>query len=39
MYESESLKPLLRLSWNKQDQNYLATVVMDSPIAFVLDIR
>jgi hypothetical protein len=39
MYESENLKPLLRLAWNKQDQNYLATVVMDSPIAYVLDIR
>lgn len=39
MYESEGFKPLLRLAWNKQDQNYLATAVMDSPIAYILDIR
>lgn len=39
MYESDGLKPLLRLSWNKQDTNYLATVVMDSSATVILDIR
>jgi hypothetical protein len=39
MYESEGLKPLLRLAWNKQDQNYLATIVNDSSTAYILDIR
>jgi hypothetical protein len=39
MYESEGLKPLLRLSWNKQDANYLATVGLDSSTTTILDIR
>jgi len=31
--------PLLRLAWNKQDPNYLATITMDSNKVVVLDIR
>ncbi|KAJ3049302.1 ddb1 and cul4 associated factor 7 [Rhizophlyctis rosea] len=31
--------PLLRLSWNKQDPNYLATFQMDSNTVLILDIR
>jgi len=31
--------PLLRLSWNKQDPRYMATLLMDSPKVIVLDIR
>eukprot|EP00771_Trimastix_marina_P001706 gnl/Trimastix_PCT/2797.p1 GENE.gnl/Trimastix_PCT/2797~~gnl/Trimastix_PCT/2797.p1 ORF type:complete len:334 (+),score=73.69 gnl/Trimastix_PCT/2797:50-1051(+) len=39
IYESKNFVPLLRLNWNKQDSNYLAAVMMDSPVAIVLDIR
>jgi DDB1- and CUL4-associated factor 7 len=42
VYETGSgadTKPLLRLSWNKQDDNYLAAVAMDSNKAIVIDIR
>jgi len=31
--------PLIRLAWNKQDPNYLATITMDSNKVVVLDIR
>eukprot|EP00802_Teleaulax_amphioxeia_P014825 Tamp_14904.p1 GENE.Tamp_14904~~Tamp_14904.p1 ORF type:complete len:340 (-),score=49.05 Tamp_14904:424-1443(-) len=31
--------PLLRLAWNKQDTNYLATFVMDSSALVILDVR
>jgi len=31
--------PLIRLAWNKQDPNYLATVTMDSNKVIILDIR
>ncbi len=30
IYEDPTRTPLLRLAWNKQDQNYLATMAMDS---------
>ena len=30
IYEDPSHTPLLRLAWNKQDPNYLATVAMDA---------
>jgi hypothetical protein len=30
---------MLRLCWNKQDPNYLATTMMDSNKVIVLDIR
>jgi len=39
IYESPDLTPLLRLAWNKQDPNYLATILMDSPKTVILDIR
>ena len=39
MYESADQTPLLRLAWNKQDPNYLATILMDSPTTIILDIR
>jgi len=39
IYETQELTPLLRLSWNKQDPNYLATMVMDSQKCIILDIR
>lgn len=39
IYESPELTSLLRLAWNKQDSNYLATILMDSPKTVVLDIR
>ena len=31
--------PLIRLAWNKQDPNYLATLTMDSNKVTILDIR
>jgi len=31
--------PLIRLAWNKQDPNYLATITMDSNEVVILDIR
>jgi WD repeat-containing protein 68 len=39
IYESQELTPLLRIGWNKQDPNYLATILMDSPRVIILDIR
>lgn len=39
IYESVHLDALLRLEWNKQDPNYLATFMVDSKKTIVLDIR
>jgi WD repeat-containing protein 68 len=39
LFESPDLTPLLRIVWNKQDPNYLATILTDSPKAIILDIR
>ena len=39
LYETPALTPLLRLAWNKQDPNYLATIHTDSHKAIILDIR
>ncbi|KAM9964944.1 hypothetical protein ACTFIW_004739 [Dictyostelium discoideum] len=39
IYETPSFVPLLRLCWNKQDPNYLATIQQDSPKVIILDIR
>ncbi|XP_076471078.1 DDB1- and CUL4-associated factor 7-like [Babylonia areolata] len=39
VYEDPSQSPLLRLSWNKQDPNYLATVAMDASEVIILDVR
>merc|ERR1712167_539592 len=37
IYESADLTPLLRVAWNKQDPNYLATMLADSPLTVILD--
>lgn len=39
IYEDPGHVPLLRLAWNKQDPNYLATVAMDSCEVIILDVR
>ena len=39
IYETDKLEPLLRLEWNKQDPNYLATFQVDSMRTIILDIR
>lgn len=39
IYESPDYVPLLRLCWNKQDHNYLATFLMDHSQVVILDIR
>eukprot|EP00823_Brevimastigomonas_motovehiculus_P004066 TRINITY_DN2605_c0_g1_i1.p1 TRINITY_DN2605_c0_g1~~TRINITY_DN2605_c0_g1_i1.p1 ORF type:complete len:368 (-),score=101.76 TRINITY_DN2605_c0_g1_i1:20-1123(-) len=39
IYESNELVPLLRLCWNKQDHNYLATFLMEQNQVVILDIR
>lgn len=39
IYESNTFEALLRLEWNKQDPNYLATFMVDSRKTIILDIR
>lgn len=39
IYESPDFSPLLRIGWNKQDDNYLAVVSMDSPKVTIIDKR
>eukprot|EP01127_Copromyxa_protea_P022783 TRINITY_DN8347_c0_g1_i2.p1 TRINITY_DN8347_c0_g1~~TRINITY_DN8347_c0_g1_i2.p1 ORF type:complete len:331 (-),score=47.83 TRINITY_DN8347_c0_g1_i2:51-1043(-) len=39
IYETQDLTALVRLGWNKQDPNYIATIMADSPIVTILDIR
>lgn len=39
LYETRDSKPLLRVCWNRNDPNYLATVVVDSSDIMVLDVR
>lgn len=39
MYETQGGPPLLRLSWNTLDTNYIATFAADSNKAVVLDVR
>jgi WD repeat-containing protein 68 len=39
IYETPDLTPLLRLAWNKQDPNYLATILTESNKVVILDIR
>jgi len=39
VFEEPSRKGLLRLAWNKQDQNYLATFAQNSNEVYILDIR
>lgn len=39
LYEDADQTPLLRLDWNKEDNNYLATIKMDDASVIILDIR
>jgi WD repeat-containing protein 68 len=39
IYESPDCVPLLRLCWNKQDHNYLATFMLDQSQVVILDVR
>lgn len=39
IYEDMQRQPLLRLCWNKQDPNYLATMAMDAVEVIILDVR
>eukprot|EP00602_Paraphysomonas_sp_CaronLab_P003977 CAMPEP_0185017818 /NCGR_PEP_ID=MMETSP1103-20130426/705_1 /TAXON_ID=36769 /ORGANISM="Paraphysomonas bandaiensis, Strain Caron Lab Isolate" /LENGTH=334 /DNA_ID=CAMNT_0027547399 /DNA_START=52 /DNA_END=1056 /DNA_ORIENTATION=- len=39
LYEAPDLSPLLRVVWNKMDNNYLATIQTNSPKTTVLDVR
>jgi len=39
IYESTDLISLLRVGWNKQDPNYLATILADSNKVVIIDIR
>jgi len=39
IYESSDLTPLLRLAWNRQDPNYLATFMLENNKIIILDIR
>eukprot|EP00298_Acanthocystis_sp_HF-20_P007268 c16901_g1_i2.p1 GENE.c16901_g1_i2~~c16901_g1_i2.p1 ORF type:complete len:228 (+),score=97.41 c16901_g1_i2:250-933(+) len=39
MFESDRLKPLLRLAWNKLDPNYLATLPIESSKVVIIDTR
>jgi hypothetical protein len=39
LYEAPDLSSLLRVAWNKVDNNYIATVQTHSPKTVVLDIR
>lgn len=39
VYEDSKHTPLLRLAWNKQDPNYLATIAMDACEVIILDVR
>uniref|UniRef100_A0A7R9U5K9 Peroxin-7 n=1 Tax=Pinguiococcus pyrenoidosus TaxID=172671 RepID=A0A7R9U5K9_9STRA len=39
LFESRDLTPLLRVAWNKQDPNYIATFMADSNKTIILDIR
>eukprot|EP01062_Namystynia_karyoxenos_P011276 TRINITY_DN14028_c0_g1_i1.p1 TRINITY_DN14028_c0_g1~~TRINITY_DN14028_c0_g1_i1.p1 ORF type:complete len:390 (+),score=112.85 TRINITY_DN14028_c0_g1_i1:99-1172(+) len=39
LYETQECKPLLRVCWNRQDPNYLATIPVDGAEIVVLDVR
>eukprot|EP00002_Diphylleia_rotans_P027870 TRINITY_DN560_c0_g5_i1.p1 TRINITY_DN560_c0_g5~~TRINITY_DN560_c0_g5_i1.p1 ORF type:complete len:335 (+),score=57.53 TRINITY_DN560_c0_g5_i1:64-1068(+) len=39
MYETPNFVPILRMSWNNNDPNFIASVVMDSTKIVVIDIR
>ena len=39
IYESSPPSPLLRLAWNKNNTNHIATIAMDAPGVNLIDIR
>lgn len=39
IYEDHQHQPLLRLAWNKQDPNYVASFALDSTELIILDVR
>lgn len=39
VYETPASQPLLRVTWNHLDRNYLATICMETSETLVLDIR
>uniref|UniRef100_A0A8R1HSK4 WD_REPEATS_REGION domain-containing protein n=1 Tax=Caenorhabditis japonica TaxID=281687 RepID=A0A8R1HSK4_CAEJA len=39
MYEDPQRQPLLRLAWNRNDHNYIATFAQDSKEVLILDLR
>ena len=39
IYETPHAQPLLRVCWNRQDRNYLATICMETAETIVIDIR
>lgn len=39
LYETASLTGLMRLSWNKVDPNYIATIGIETNVVTVVDIR
>ena len=39
IYESSDQTPFVRVAWNREDPNFLATVMMDSNKVIIVDIR
>jgi DDB1- and CUL4-associated factor 7 len=39
VFETNPAVPLLRVAWNRQDPNYLATIPLDSKKLYILDTR
>ncbi|KAH9123307.1 hypothetical protein AeMF1_005644 [Aphanomyces euteiches] len=39
IYESADVCPLIRLTWNKLDQNYIAAMMSEGPSVLVFDVR
>jgi len=39
IYETADFTPVLRLCWNKQDPNYIATILVDSQRVIIMDVR
>lgn len=39
IYESVDCQPILRLGWNHQDPNYIATIMLDSQSIIIVDVR
>jgi hypothetical protein len=39
VFELEPAKPLIQMSWNKMDENYIAVLEVDATATTVIDIR